>query len=122
MQKRDVLSETLSGETFAGHEGSTFTVVGTGIPGVMDQTFGPVDLELTGVEDLSSEPVEAFSILFRGPREQEFDQGNYRLEHKTLGEVNLFLVPILDPQPSDDRICYQAVISRLKAQRPRTVA
>ena len=117
MRKRDVLSETLSEETFAGHEGSTFTVVGTGIPGAMDQTFGPVDLELTDVKDLSSEAVEAFSILFRGPREQEFGQGNYRLEHEALGEVNLFLVPVLDPQPRDDRICYQSIISRLKANK-----
>ena len=101
-------------KTFAGHEGSTFVAAGTGIPGEMDQPFGPVDLELTSVEDRSNKAVDAFSILFRGPREQEFGQGNYRLKHETLGEVDLFLVPILDPEPRDDRICYQAIISRLK--------
>ena len=101
-------------ETFAGHEGSTFTVVGTGIPGTMDQSFGPVVLELTEVRDLSNDAVDAFSVFFRGPREQEFGQANYRLKHSTLGEIDLFLVPILDPQPPDERILYQSVISRLK--------
>ena len=108
------MPDLLTMKTFAGHEGSTFTVAGTGIPGAMDQPFGPVDLELTDIKDHSNEAIDAFSILFRGPREQEFGQGNYRLEHETLGKVDLFLVPILDPEPRDDRICYQAVINRLK--------
>jgi hypothetical protein len=108
------LSRALSREVFLGHEGSTFTVVGTGIPGAMDRAFGPVDLELADVEDRSNDVVDAVSILFRGPREQEFGQANYRLKHEALGEIDLFLVPILDPRPRDDRICYQAVINRLK--------
>ena len=101
-------------ETFAGHEGSTFTVVGTGVPGAMDQPFGPVELELTDVDDRSSQMVDAFSLLFRGPRDREFGQANYRLNHEAIGEVDLFLVPILDPKPRDDRVCYQSIISRLK--------
>ena len=100
--------------TFAGHEGSIFTVVKTGIPGALDEAFGPVELELTDVEDTSRGAVDAFSLLFRGPRDKEFEQGTYRLDHKVLGSVDLFLVPILNPQPSDMRICYQAVFSRLK--------
>ena len=101
-------------ERFAGHEGSIFTVVKTGIPGALDVPFGPVELELTAVEDLTRGPVDAFSLLFRGPRDKEFGQGNYRLGHQTIGSVDLFLVPILDPQPRDTRICYQAIVSRLK--------
>jgi hypothetical protein len=108
------MPDLLTMKTFSGHEGSTFTAVGTGIPGAMDQTYGPVDLELTDVKDHSNEAIDAFSILFRGPKDKEFGQASYRLKHETLGEVDLFLVPILNPQPSDDRICYQAVISRLK--------
>ena len=65
----------LNPEAFAGHEGSTSTVVGTGIPGVMDQPFGPVDLELTAVKDLSTPVLEVFSFLFRSPRHHEFGQG-----------------------------------------------
>lgn len=101
-------------ETFAGREGSTFTVVGTGIPGAMELPFGPVDLELTNVEDRSRAAIDAFSLLFRGPKGQEFGQANYRIKHADIGEVDLFLVPIFDPQPRDDRICYQSIVSRLK--------
>ena len=101
-------------ELFAGREGSTFTVVATGIPGAIDRTFGPVELELTNVRDLSTRAVSGFSLLFRGPREQQFGQANYRLTHRDIGEVELFLVPILDPRPVDERTLYQAVVSRLK--------
>ena len=103
-------------ETFAGHEGAVFTVTGTGIFGTTDhpiEPFGPVELELTRVEGRSRPGIDAFSLLFRGPREQEFGQANYLLANDAIGEVNLFLVPILDPRPIDDRICYQAIFSRL---------
>jgi hypothetical protein len=108
------LPKALNMEVFAGREGSTFTIIKTGIPGAMDQSFGPVDLELTDVEDRSNEVVDAFSVLFRGSKAQEFGQANYRLEHEALGEIDLFLVPIFDPQPCDNRICYQAVVNRLR--------
>lgn len=111
-------SGLLNIELFEGHEKSTFMVVGTGIPGATNDTFGPIELELTSVEDLTRGPVEAISLLFRGPRDKEFGQANYRLDHPVIGAVDLFLVPILDPQPRDTRICYQAIISRLKEPTP----
>ena len=101
-------------ELFAGREGSTFTVVATGVPGAIDRVFGPVKVELTEVRDLSTDVVSGFSLLFRGPRQQPFDQANYRLLHEDIGEVELFLVPILDPRPVDDRILYQSIVNRLK--------
>lgn len=105
-------------ELFEGHEESTFIVVGTGIPGEMGEAFGPIELELTRIEDLTRGSVEAFSLLFRGPRDKEFWQGNYRLNHPVIGAVDLFLVPILDPQLRDTRICYQAIISGLTEPDP----
>lgn len=99
---------------FEGREGSTFTVVATGAPRAIDRAFGPIELELTDVRDLSTNVIDGFSLLFRGPREQEFGQGNYRLTHEAIGEVELFLVPILDPRPVDERILYQSIVSRLK--------
>ena len=101
-------------ELFAGREGSTFTVVATGIPGAIDRVFGPVPLELMEVEDLSTDATSGFSLRFRGPREQPFGQAYYRLTHEAIGEIELFLVPILDPRPIDERILYQAVVNRLK--------
>ena len=101
-------------EDFIGRVGSLFDVVGVGTPGDTGRPFGPVPIELTDVRDLSSGSVDAFSLLFRGPRTQEFGQCSYRLIHETIGEVELFLVPILDPAPQDDRVCYQSIISRLR--------
>ena len=105
----------LQRDDFAGLVGSRFSVVGMGTPGGTGHPFGPVSIELTGVRDRSNSMIDAFSLLFRGPRAQEFGQCNYRLSHETIGEFELFLVPILDPAPRDDRICYQSIISRLKA-------
>ena len=101
---------------FEGREGTCFTIVGTGIPGAMDQPFGPIEIELTQVEDRSTDIVDAFSLLFRGDREQEFGQANYRLQHSEIGEVDLFLVPIMDPMPRDDRLCYQSIVNRFKGR------
>jgi len=101
-------------DLFLGQEGSMFTIVATGIPGALDRPFGPVELELTRAEDLSTDVIDGFSLWFRGSRQLEFGQANYRLRHETIGEVDLFLVPVLDPRPPDDRVLYQAIISRLK--------
>ena len=111
------MAAVLTLETFASHVGETFAITGTGIPSTIEcplRPFGPADLELTEVEDRSRAGISACSLLFRGPRAQEFGQANYQLTHESIGEVNLFLVPILDTRPVDDRICYQAIISRLK--------
>lgn len=101
-------------DLFTGREGSTFFVVATGAPGALDRAFGPVELELTEVKDLSTDVTSGFSLLFRGPREQPFGQANYRLTSEDVGEVELFLVPILDPRPIDERILYQSIVNRLK--------
>jgi len=101
-------------ELFVGHEGSSFTIVATGIPGALDQPFGPIEIELAKVEDRSTDIVDAFSLIFRGARDQEFGQANYLLQHPQIGEVELFLTPIMDPMPRDDRLCYQSIVNRLK--------
>lgn len=95
-------------------EGTTFTVIRTGAPGALDQEIAPVELELMSVEDRAREAVVSSSLLFRGPRDQALQQGTYRLKHESIGTTDLFLVPILDPQPRDERMCYQAIISRLR--------
>lgn len=100
--------------TFEGHEGTLFTAIKTGQAGSVDLELEPVDLELTGVIDHSNDQVDAFSCLFRGPKEQEMGQATYRLRHETLGEMELFLVPVLYLDSKDDRICYQSVFSRPK--------
>ncbi|KAA1417776.1 hypothetical protein F0U44_15915 [Nocardioides humilatus] len=37
---------------------------------------------------------QQFSLLFRGPAEAQLSQGLWLLEHATMGELALFLVPL----------------------------
>ncbi len=53
---------------------------------------------------------EKFSLLFRGPVQPPLGQDTYRLDHRRLGRLEIFIVPIgcLDPA-----LClYQAVFDR----------
>jgi len=51
---------------------------------------------------------EAFSIVFRGDSKLTLDQQIYRIKHDSLGDLELFIVPI---GPDDDGMCYEAVFS-----------
>lgn len=61
------------------------------------------------IEGISSDQHEQFALHFRGPLEMAFRQQIVRLEHDTLGTLNLFLVPI-GKQP--DCMVYEAVFNR----------
>ncbi len=73
---------------------------------------GELDVELTKVEEFTQDPqLEAFSLIFRGPLDQQFIQENYNLNHNELGLLKMFLVPIgADAQG----VYYQAIVNRLK--------
>jgi hypothetical protein len=49
-----------------------------------------------------------FSILFRGPLTPVWPQRIYRVEHDTLGTLDLFLVPI---GPRDGGMVYEAIFT-----------
>jgi hypothetical protein len=69
-----------------------------------------VVLELIECKDLGSTPnQEQFSIVFRGPREPFLEQMTYELEHDTLGEVLIFLVPV---KQEPESFYYEAVFNR----------
>lgn len=101
-------------ESFNGLTGSVFTVVKTGIPGAVDRDIGPVELRLFKTKDHSNEQVDAFSVLFHGLKAEEFGQGTYRLLHPQFEQLDLFLVPILASGLSQELVCYETVISRLR--------
>jgi len=107
------MTERLTRASFAGHEGTTFTAIQMGFAGAADREIPPVALTLTEVEDRSRIGVEAFSCIFHGPKAQEMGQATCRLAHETMGELELFLVPILDPGSDGTTVCYQAVFNRL---------
>lgn len=51
---------------------------------------------------------EAFSIVFRGEGDLVLAQQIYRIRNDTLGEMDLFIVPI---GPDEKGMCYEAVFS-----------
>jgi len=75
--------ETLTAADFAPHLHERFAVSPAGGP--------PLALELAEVTGAGGRP---FSLVFRGPSEPLLPQRIHRLEHPTLGALDLFLVPI----------------------------
>ena len=70
-----------------------------------------VELLLTEVSELSTSPrQEMFAIVFRGPANSIMPQRIYHLANDTIGELDLFLVPI---KQDDEGVYYEAVFNRM---------
>jgi len=108
------MREPLQRTTFEGHEGTLFTAIRAGWAGVAEQEIEPVGLTLTQVDDRSNDTHDVFSCLFHGPKAQELGQATYLLTHDVLGEIEAFIVPILDPGSDGSTVCYQLIVSRFK--------
>jgi hypothetical protein len=67
-----------------------------------------VELSLVEISDTSTERMESFSLIFRGPLEKPFAQGTYDAEHAGLGRFPLFLVPVARDA---DGMRYEAVFN-----------
>ncbi len=84
----------------------------------LDQPFtlvsngSPHPLTLISVDKLTNTATvggrEAFSIVFRGNSELILEQQIYRINNDTLGDMELFIVPV---GPDDKGMCYEAVFS-----------
>ena len=51
---------------------------------------------------------DPFSIVFRGPKDAGLPQRIYKIEHKKVGKLDLFLVPI---GPDDKGMRYEAIFT-----------
>ena len=83
-------------------------------------TSGPLQVSLVEVRDLSSpqnQPSaimmpdarpDPFSLLFRGPSDHALSQGIYRFNHRSIGGMDLFIVPVAG---TTDGIFYEAVFN-----------
>jgi hypothetical protein len=94
----------LTADDFRPHSGSRYRVRVRG-------AAEPIDLELVEVSTGGQAPRSnrrAFSLVFRGPRQPGLRQGNFRLEHDTMGALELFLVPIA---PDSQGPLYEAVFT-----------
>ncbi len=72
---------------------------------------GIVEAELVEVSEHNKENLECFSLLFKGPKEKFFDQKLYKVTHPEMGEINLFLVPVVHEK--QDAYYYESVFNRL---------
>lgn len=65
-----------------------------------------IKLSLIGAEMTNS--ANSFSLVFRGPVATVLNQGTYQFTHNSLGEFNIFIVPI-DPDEEGQR--YEAIFN-----------
>lgn len=74
-----------------------------------DEVAG-VSLTLLRVQEgRSTDRIEQFSLIFRGPAQPLLKQGTRHFVHPSLGELDLFLVPIgATPEGAD----YEAAFTR----------
>lgn len=78
---------------------------------VLDDPASSFSLVLTAiVEHASTARNEAFSLFFHGPAERFLPQSSHRLKHASLGELELFLVPVAQEK---DGFQYEAVFNLL---------
>jgi hypothetical protein len=75
-------------------------------------TGGGVALELVRVTKVDYSPrLDNFSLIFRGPRSPFVPQGSYSVNHRKLGEMTIFLVPIGADGAGTQ---YEAVFNRVR--------
>lgn len=73
----------------------------------------PCEITLVGVTEVISNAVqENFTVLFRAPVDAPPKQGIYRLDHKHLAPVELFLVPV---KKDESGLYFEAVFNHLVA-------
>lgn len=78
---------------------------------VMDNPEIALSLRLVEVNDRSKPPrQETFVLLFHGPAQYFLPQGIHKLNHPTLGEIDLFLVPVAQDA---EGFQYEAVFNRV---------
>ena len=95
--------ETVTREMFEENLNTEFRML-------LDETV-TLELKLIEVKPGRSTPrQEQFSLLFQGPHEIQLHQGMFRLEHKKMGALDLFLVPV---RKDDQSYFYEAVFNRL---------
>lgn len=55
--------------------------------------------------------IDPFSIILKANKEVFFNQGYYEFEYKSIGDVELFMTPILPASGDEDNFYYEIVFS-----------
>ena len=85
-----VTEADLTADSFAPHEGTTFTLLTE--DGTAPLVLTEVVREL-GVAQAAPAAREPFSLWFTSPTDVALPQGTYAMDHEGLGRLDLFLVP-----------------------------
>ena len=74
----------------------------------------PSEIQLTTVNELKiNGEQESFSLIFHGGKDRFLPQGLYDLEHDSLGNSGIFLVPVGE---QENGYLYEAVFNRMKRE------
>ena len=97
------MDDSLTHETFLQNVNTKFHVS-------LDDT-SRVELELAEVSELKQlKSHEQFAVVFRGPLDLFMGQGMRTFDHETMGQLELFIVPI---RQDGKGYFYEAVFNRL---------
>jgi len=78
---------------------------------LLSESLEPYAMDLIELTNGYSSPrQEQFSLHFRGDRNKVFPQGIYPMKHDSIGDLDLFLVPI---GRDESGTFYEAVFNRL---------
>lgn len=103
------MAEQLKISDYAAHLNDSFVIrLSTGADLVLELIeVSPV--EHAGDSGIKPAVRQSFSLVFcGGPRDQWLPQQIYALEHRELGTLSIFLVPV---GPNDKGMCYEAVFN-----------
>jgi hypothetical protein len=97
------MAEMLNKEDFGAHLNSSFAIhTGEG---------ETVKAKLVEIKDHSNEQVEAFSLLFKGPKNRPIPHDTQKVRHAKMGELSLFIGPVI--YHKTDGTYYETVFNRL---------
>ncbi len=103
--------EKLTMQDFSNHLNHTFQFqikAGDGKPVQGSLEAELIEVSRLGEKQETEDQRQSFSVIFRGPGEPVLPQQVYSLEHKGLGKLDLFLVPL---GPDEGGILYEAVFT-----------
>jgi len=97
------MSEELHKSSFDPHLNTKFEIY--------TDYVGIVEAELVEISEHNRENLECFSLLFKVSKDKFFDQKMYKVTHPEMGEITLFLVPVVHTK--QDAYYYESVFNRL---------
>jgi len=72
-----------------------------------------IEAELVETKNMSIPTQEIFSLIFSTTKENYLGQGSHIVRHPKIGELTLFLTPIVFGDATGNNYYYEAVFNRL---------